>query len=248
MRVLLIDIETTPHELLGWDLWNQNFGLNQIVKPTEVMCFAAKWLGEKKVYFASTHHDGKDGMLELAHRLLDEADVVMHWNGKKFDIPHLKRELLEAGFLPPAPFAQLDLLLVVRKEFKFASNKLQHVSKALGLAGKVQKGVDMDLWVACMAGDEAAWRLMKRYNIQDTRLLEGVYERIQGWIPSHPNRRLYDGHGVCPKCGAPAEQIQRRGYAYTAVSKFRRHQCQACGGWFRSTHREDGVELTNVAA
>ena len=29
-KVLLFDIETAPNKMMGWGLWNQNFGLNQI--------------------------------------------------------------------------------------------------------------------------------------------------------------------------------------------------------------------------
>jgi DNA polymerase elongation subunit (family B) len=246
MKVLAIDIETSPSLAYVWGLWDQNVGLNQIVDTTEVLCFAAKFVGEKKVHFASVHHDGKQAMLQKAHDLLSEADVVMHWNGKRFDIPHLFREFVLAGMAPPAPFAQLDLLHVARRQFKFLSNKLEHVSKQLGLPGKV-KHDGFELWTACMAGDEKAWRLMRRYNIQDVRLLEGIYERFQPWIPSFPNRRLYDGTSGCPSCGVEG-QMQRRGYAYTKVSRFQRWQCQACGSWTRSSRRVEGVEMTSIAA
>ena len=91
MRELIIDIETSPNLAYVWGLFKQNVALNQIEDTGEVISFAAKWRGEKKVHFASTYHDGKEGMLDSAHALLDEADVVIGYNSKGFDMKHLRR-------------------------------------------------------------------------------------------------------------------------------------------------------------
>ncbi|MDA8440548.1 MAG: hypothetical protein M0Z51_17040, partial [Propionibacterium sp.] len=56
-RVLTFDIETRPINAYVWGLWDQNVGLTQIVDPGGVMCFAAKWYGEKGVLFYSDHVD-----------------------------------------------------------------------------------------------------------------------------------------------------------------------------------------------
>jgi uncharacterized protein YprB with RNaseH-like and TPR domain len=120
-------------------------------------------------------------MVSTAHALLDLADVVMTWNGRKFDIPHLNREFLGLGFSPPSPYQQIDLYQVVKKNFLFPSNKLQYVSQALGLDGKVAHE-GHGLWVACMEGDPEAWALMERYNKQDVWMLEEIYGRVQPWI------------------------------------------------------------------
>lgn len=243
MRVLLLDIETSPNLAHVWGLWNNNVSLNQLQASTQMMCFAAKWLGEKPTYFLSEHKDGRPGMVLAAHALLDQADVVMHYNGKNFDVKHLNREFLEAGFTPPSPFKQIDLLLAVRKNFRFPSNKLQYVSTALGLAGKA-KHEGHDLWVKCMAGDAAAWKRMEKYNRQDVLLLEELYEKLLPWIPSLPNRNLYGDSG-CPSCGS--EDLYENGWAYTGASKFRQYRCGNCGTFFRGTKRHTGVELAQVA-
>lgn len=246
LKVLCIDIETSPNLAYVWSLWDQNVGLSQLVETTDVLCFAAKWLGQKPMFFHSVHTDGKKKMIAAAHRLLDEADVVMHYNGKRFDVPHLNREFLLAGMKPPSPFVQIDLWLAVKARFKFTSTKLEHVSKQLGLAGKV-KHEGFDLWVKCLEGDDAAWRRMERYNRQDVKLLEEVYGVLQPWIPGHPNRTLYDGtSGRCPRCDADA--MQRRGVYCTKVSKFQRWQCKACGAWLRSTKRIEGISLQEAVS
>ncbi len=244
MKVLLLDIETSPNLAHVWSLWNNNVSLNQLQASTEMLCFAAKWLGEKGTMFYSQHSIDRLGMIEIAHALLDEADVVMHYNGKNFDVKHLNREFIEAGLAPPSPFKQIDLLLAVRKNFRFPSNKLQYVSTALGLEGKA-KHEGHDLWVKCMAGDAAAWKRMERYNRQDVLLLEELYDKLLPWVPTLPSRHLYGDTG-CPACGSVIG-LQPNGYAYTGVSKFRQFRCNDCGSFFRSNKRDFGIELVQVA-
>jgi hypothetical protein len=210
-----------------------------------MLCFAAKFLGERQMHFYSVHEHGRSKMVKAVHKLLDEADVLLHYNGTRFDIPHINRELLVAGLKPPSPYQQIDLCTIVQRRFRFISSKLEHVSVALGLKGKVSHE-GFDLWKKCMLGDEAAWKRMERYNKQDVRLLEELYEALQPWIPNHPHRGLFDEQvAVCPNCGSKG--LQRRGFAYTRVSKYQRFQCKDCGAWTRSSQRDFGVKRVGVA-
>lgn len=231
-RILLIDIETRPNLGYVWSLWQQNVGIGQLKEVSEVICYGAKWVGEKKVHFQSAHHDGKEAMLQGVWDLLNEADFVVGWNSKSFDMKHLKREFLLAGMPPTSPWKDLDLMLAVRSQFRFTSNKLDYVSQQMGVGAKV-KHEGFQLWLDCMAGDEAAWRKMKKYQIQDVLLLEPLYERLKPWIPNHPNVNLYDGGDGCPLGSSHA--FEKRGYAYTGVAKYQQYHCtqEGCGKWFR---------------
>lgn len=254
MRTLFIDIETTPNLAQVWGLWNQNVGLSQLVETTEMLCFVAAFEGGKPEFVPGRYHPinadepdaGHAYMVARAHELLDEADAVVHYNGRRFDVPHLNREFLIGGLNPPSPFLQVDLLDTVKRRFRFQSNKLAHVTKQLGFPGKI--GVDFDLWKACMVGDPTAWAKMRRYNLRDVTELAKVYNRLRPWIVGAPNVGLdpeHDGDRVCPTCGS--ERLIRRGYAYTGVSRFVRYQCRACGRYSRSGKREAGVDLRAVA-
>ena len=237
MRKLVIDIETAPNLAYVWGLWNQNVGLNQIEKTGSVICFAAKWHGSKKVMFYSDYHDGHDNMVGAAHALMSSADAVIHYNGKAFDVKHLQREFLLADLGPAAPHTDIDLLQVVRRKFKFPSNKLTHVSEALGLGGKVQH-TGFDLWRDCMMGDDKAWKLMKKYNVQDVRLTEDLYDRLLPWIDNHPNMALASNRpDACPKCGGT--NIASNGLRSTKTMTYRRFICHGCRSWFHSRIAED---------
>jgi predicted RNA-binding Zn-ribbon protein involved in translation (DUF1610 family) len=231
MRILLLDLETSPNLAYVWGLWQQNVSVNQMVSSTEVICFGARWYGQKKVQFSSIHHDGKEAMLKAIHELLDQADAVVGWNSASFDIKHLNREFLENGLLPPSPHKDIDLMRVAKQKFRFPSNKLEYVANKLGVGSKV-KHSGFDLWVKCMAGDDKAWREMKKYQIQDVNLLVDLYDKLLPWIKNHPNRALIDGRPeACVSCGG--DHLQSRGTEVTSSGAYARFQCQNCGKWQR---------------
>lgn len=244
LKILSLDIETAPATVYAWGLWDQNVGLTQIVKHSRVLCFAAKFLDEKKIHYYSEWKHGREEMLRMAHELLSEADVIMHWNGDSFDIPHLNREFLEAGMPPPAPYRSLDLMRIVRREFKFMSNKLDNVTQRLDLGGKIK--TDFELWLGVMDGDPKCQKQMETYNKRDVTLLEDVHDIIHPWIRSYPAVSLYEGSGenACPKCGS--HDAVRRGYAYTQVSRFARFQCRGCKSYFRVSAADSRIKTRAV--
>lgn len=233
MKILALDIETAPNLVHVWGLWQQNVGLPQIIDSGYVLSCAAKWIGDDEIVFFSGYHNGHKKMLKSIHKLIDEADAVVHFNGTKFDMPTLNKEFLLYDLAPPAPYKQIDLLRTARGQFRFPSNKLDYIAQALGLGKKV-KHIGHELWIRCMQDDPEAWEMMKEYNIQDVVLLEKVYWHFLPWIKGHPNHSLYGKDSlVCPNCGG--KHHHKRGFQYTNSCKYQRFQCQDCGDWFRDT-------------
>lgn len=245
IKILLWDLETSPNAVYTWGLFQQNVSLNQVEKPGEVICFAAQWLDSNKVHFHSVHHDGKEAMLQAAWDLMNEADALVSWNGKSFDTKTMNKEFLLAGMSPPSPTKEIDLMRAAKKQFRLMSNKLEYVSKALGLGGKVSHE-GFDLWLKCMAGDDKAWGRMKKYNVQDVRLLKDLYYKLQPWIADHPSVALFNDTEGCPNCGS--DDVSRQGFAFTNLGKFQRYRCNNCQKWSRGGKRVAGVELRSVAS
>lgn len=206
-----------------------------------MLCFAAKWTDRKTIIFASEHHDGADEMLDTLWGLLDEADAVIHYFGTSFDIPHINREFLLAGMPPPSPYSQVDLCKTIRSQFKFLSGKLDYVTQALEIGAKT-KHSGFELWTKCLDGDEAAWRLMRRYNKKDVEITEALYRELLPWIRVHPSVNLQEGG--CPKCGS--KDLQKRGTASTPMSTFQRYRCKSCHSYSRSVRRDNGADLKAV--
>lgn len=245
LQILVIDIETRPNLAYVWGVWNQDIHPNQIIDEKDVICFAAKWIGEDEVHFYSVHHDGKSTMVAEAWKLLDQADAVIHYNGKKFDVPHLNLEFKRAGMGPTSPFRQIDLLNTVKREFRFTHNKLDHVASKLGLGNKVEHE-GFNLWLKCMAGNDEAWERMREYNINDVLLTEKLYYEILPWITNHPSYAAVQGDRRCPNCGS--EDLRSAKFQYTKTGRYPRWRCGNCGKYCRDTHRQSAAKVTETSS
>ena len=245
-RILVWDLENSPG--LGW-FYGSTYQTNiaKVEKPSRVMSFAAMWTDSLKIEYRSDFHDGHDTMVGRAWELLNEADGVVSWNGQGHDSPHINTEFLRAGAPLPSPYKEIDLYRVVRRKFKFHSNRLDFVSQELGIGQKL-KNEGIDFWLACMNGDPKAWARFKKYNIEDVRLTFNHYHLYKSAIPKsmHPNWTLYVDGDACPKCGAVG-QLQRRGHAPTVTALYPRFFCKSCGEWSQGKHAERRAEIRSAA-
>ena len=238
-KVLVLDIETAPLEVLAWGLFDQNIPVRRIQKDRSVLCVAAKWAHEKKVMVFSTkgQKDVRDDRIIMSrlHVLLSQADVVVTQNGNKFDIPIILGRFLVHGFGPPKPFKKVDTYLLARK-LGLVSNRLEYLTQVL--APELKKSIHKkfpgdDLWIECLKGNRAAWKEMEAYNARDVLGTEAVYKKLAPFgLPV--NFALYHKDNK-PRCSCGSTNFERRGYAYTPAGKFQIHHCQDCGSWFRGT-------------
>lgn len=189
MNILLLDTETAPHSAYVWGLRKQNVAINQIINSGELLCYASKWYDNDEITFDSVMKSQKRHMLQRLARDLKKADVVVHYNGHKFDMPVINSEFIRNHVPPVLSYNHVDLLKVVRQHFRFPSNKLDYVAQALGLGSK-EKHEGFELWVKCMQRDMEAWKKMEQYNIQDVVLLEKLYNVLLPWIISTPSRGI----------------------------------------------------------
>lgn len=237
-KILTIDIETAPLLVHAWGLWDQNTSIGMIDTEWTILSVCAKWLRQKPMYRDTSKEKNKRNdkpLLAWVHQLLNDADIVVSQNGTSFDMKKVNARLLENGFSPYAPVRQIDTKLVAKRHFNFTSNKLEWM--AAHIAGtpksKHKKFPGFELWDACLKGNQAAWKEMKHYNIQDVVSTEALYLKMRPWIDGHPNVAVYvdDTMGRCPKCGST--ELQKRGITTTQFGRYHRYQCQACGGWSR---------------
>lgn len=235
MKILLLDIETSPNTAFVWGIWNETIPLARLIESSGVLCWSAKWYEDDKIMFDSIHKSSKKLMLKRIYSLINEADAVVTYNGNRFDLPILNKEFILHGMTPPAPYKSLDLYQTVKRKFRFVSNKLDFIADQLGFGKK--KETDFKLWVDCMNKDSTAWEKMEDYNKHDVVLLEKVYGKLIPWIKSTANQGLYRENGlVCPSCGS--NSYQRRGLAHTSMRTYQRYVCKSCGAWFRSDKSE----------
>lgn len=253
-KILSLDIETSPIEGRVWGLFKQNVGLNQIVKDWNILSYCAKWLHSDEVVYRDLRDceniaDDSE-LVRGLWKLLDEADIVIAQNGKRFDVPKINARFVALGLLPPSPYKVIDTLLMAKQQFGFTSKKLEYMTELLCTTKKRkhEKFPGMELWNQCLAGNPEAWEEMELYNIDDVRSMEELYLIMRPWYVGHPNVAIYfqddEPKYRCPKCGS--DHITQKGVTYTQTGEYERMHCGSCGGWSRGRYTRNTKGVRNV--
>jgi hypothetical protein len=246
-RILLWDLETSPLITYAWEIYEAN--AIKVIKDSQMLCFAFKWLGDKTVqvlgqddfkgYKPGINNDLN--VVKALRELFDEADVLIAHNGRSFDTKVAQARMIAHGLQPPSPFREIDTKTVAKRYGRFTSNKLDDLGKTLGLGQKLDTG-GFKLWEGCLAGDEKSWRTMKRYNKQDVVLLEQLYLHLRPWIQNHPAMNILSGNpDACPKCGSI--DLKRNGLRHSNGGTYQEYQCNNCGGYSRKRIMEKSSQM-----
>ena len=241
-KIVTWDIETTPLKIEGYmfNIWNQNIPPSFIKEPSTIICAAWRELGKKKVEIASIGDDPqayKDNphndrlVVEALYEMIMDADMLVGHNSRGFDLKSLQARGLAHGLGPLPEVPHVDTYLAAKKYFRLASNKLSYAAQMyLDNAGK-DKMVREDWDQIVYNSSDKHLRKMERYNKQDVRISEELYEVFRPYIRDHPNLNMitdYVGH-ACPNCGS--DEVQKRGHHITRAGRYQRYQCQSCGAW-----------------
>lgn len=105
-KILLFDIETSPMKAYVWRRWKENISLDQTISEWFMICWSAKWVGNKEIYSDRLTRDeileeNDKRITESLWKLLDEADIVVGHNCLEKHTKILKTDLtwVEAGAL-----------------------------------------------------------------------------------------------------------------------------------------------------
>lgn len=237
-KILVFDIETAP--ILGavWGLWKNNVGLNQIKQDWYIISFAAHWLGtpDDEIIYRDLR-DAEDRtddyhLLEDLWDLLNEADIVLTQNGKKFDSKKANARFVLQGFKPVSSYRHYDTLIMDKKRFGFTSNRLEYKTHKLckkykKLTGE-RKYSGFDLWKAtCWDNNLEAWEEMEVYNTFDVLSLKELFYKVAPWDNALNLSVYYDDHNHHCVCGSTSHS--HNGYYYTNAGKYDRYSCDNCG-------------------
>lgn len=247
IKVNILDIETKPLTSYTWGLWRQNVGLNQIIDDGGLLCFAVKTVGDDDTQFYSEWDLGSDKLIREAYRVIEESDVVVTYNGDRFDLKKLNSEFVRKGLPKPPPYKSVDLYKENKKNFAFPSGKLDYMAQQLTNDHKTPHQ-GFGLWIGCMNGDAEAQALMEEYNRQDVTLTERLYLENLSWWNYQPHMTTFlEGRDICPKCGSEEMQMLKSSVVRTAVQEYRLFQCKECLSYARDTNRlNDPAEYRKV--
>lgn len=218
-KILCFDLETTNLKA--------DFGY--------LLAIGYKFIGDKKATVLKIDHKGNDPrnfrraekkLLQDFLRVYLQADVVVTYNGKRFDVPYLNAKYLEykLGILPNLP--HVDHYWTVKNNLGISRKSLQNAAYYLSLSHE-KTPVEGRIWVDAMMGDQKALKYIVDHCRADVDLLEELHFTIRGLVRMHPR---INGYGACKYCGE--HKLGSRGTAITTLKKVKyRFQCKGCGGW-----------------
>lgn len=236
-KILVLDIETAPLLAYVWGLWENNVALNQIHSDWYVLSWCAKWFDSDEILYMDQRNapdiENDRETLNGIWNLLNEADVIITQNGKKFDAKKLNARFVIQGFQPPSSYKHVDTLQIAKKHFAFTSNKLEYMAEKLNVKFKKLQHENFpgfELWSECIKGNRAAWDEMEKYNKHDVLALEELFKKLIPWDNSYnPNLYHDETHTVCT-CGST--MFNKWGFRYSPTGKFQRYKCRNCGSEF----------------
>lgn len=233
-KILILDIETSPTEAYVWRMWKENISHKQVISNWFILSWSAKWLFDTEIHSdkvtpieAIEENDYR--IMQSMWDMIDEADIIIAHNAKKFDMSRLKTRAMFHGLNPTSPIQIIDTLEVARREGDFPHNSLDGLASFFGIENKVK--VDFELWRKCKMGDKKALIEMENYNQKDVIILEQVYLCLRPYITRHPNLGLYTSMNtpVCPNCGSEDIKDAEGKHYYTPMNKYKVMRCQDCG-------------------
>lgn len=254
-KTLIYDLEVSGS--LGWAYGQWQTNMIKVEQPPILLALSWKWLGDKKVKgvtlrdFKQASNYDDSGIVHKLWGLLDECNIAVAYNGKKFDNKMANTFFIRHHLEPVSPYLEFDPLQVARRYFKFDNNKLDYLGKLLLGEGKTEVTYG-DCWDKLLHGAVKEQKkyagLMKRYCDQDVKLLEDIYYKLLPWSNNHPNMALCAGVDyVCPRCGKDSKfkvkAYRRTGVQITAIQ----FQCKNCKGYVtRPLSKEERIELADT--
>jgi DNA polymerase elongation subunit (family B) len=232
-KILSVDIETLPILGYTWDVWNTNIYPNQVVKDWCLLAYSAKWMGSPNVISnvlspkeAITRNDL--GLAKELWNLLEEADILIGFNSKRFDIRKINARFWKHGLHKPSSYKHIDIIQTARSVFGLTYNKLDFIAKFLGVQSKLE--TDFELWKGCDIGDKESLQRMREYNEMDVLIQEEIYFDIREWIPNHINLGIFSRlENVCPIC--LSSNYKEIGIYVTNSEKYREFRCKCGAVW-----------------
>lgn len=235
-RILILDIETSPLVTYTWGTFDQNIALNQIKSDWHLLSFAAKWLDDppNKIMYADQSKvkdvQNDKELLKKLWVLLDQCDIVLGQNVKRFDVKKINARFLMHGMTPPSSYRIIDTLTIAKKNFALTSNKLEFLSKLNKKYQKLShaKFAGFKLWSECLNGNKEAWKEMKKYNCYDVLATEEIYKRLAPW-DNTINFDVYNTDDLNHTCSCGSQEFKLNGLAYTSTGQYQRYVCKKCG-------------------
>ena len=258
-RILYFDLESSLMEGYFFRIWDENIPMRRVKKQSHLL--SASWaFNDEEVQGVRVSpeqvkvSDDLDVVVKMVEAV-NSADLIVTFNGKKFDVKLLNTRALFWGLPPIRQPKHIDLFEQAKRVFKFPSNSMQNISMYLGEEGKLQTSGN-NLWERCAEWEnyeecDKALEEMLLYNKKDIDATRDLYYRFQGWMKNVPNLGTITNENTenktlrCVHCGSD-DIFAMNDKTYTSASSFDLYRCgnETCRGISRVT--KNGKQLVGV--
>lgn len=234
VKTLFYDIETSLMKQYTFSIDGYNT-YKDIIEDWKILCASYSWDGDNKIY-AVAYNEKK--IVEELTEVVEEADIIVHHYGSKFDYTSLQARAAKLTGCPLPPLNQynsVDTCKAAQKYFRFTSSKLDYLAAFFEVGRK--RPVDKQLWRDVDQGVPGAMPKMIKYNMQDVRILKKVYKKMAPWLVNHPSHKLIlsgipNEPKVMPTCRyCFSKRMWYRGTEPTKTRRYIRYQCAVCKKW-----------------
>jgi DNA polymerase elongation subunit (family B) len=259
IKVLSLDLETSPYKGYFWGVWQQNIASNQIEKDRSILCASYSWLFPKTGNyskpktigvadydtFSKDPYDDKKLMKDL-REIVEEADVLVGHNVDGFDYKLYNTRAFINGLEPTSPKITIDTLKILRRHMAMPHNRLDSVGKKLGIGGKLETR-GMDLWIDVVNGSKKAMKEMEEYCERDVEILNQLYFLLRSWDTRHPSFNMVSGEeDACPTCGNHSLKGNPSWVHRAQTRLYPRYKCKECGSWCRGVKTLGRVNARDI--
>jgi len=205
IKRLYFDIETSPNIGFFWQAGHKvNIGYDSIIKERAIICICYKWEDEKTIHSLTWDNNQNDKkLLEDFIKIANKADELVAHNGDRFDLPWIRTRCLFHRIDMFPNYVTIDTLNHARRKFKFNSNRLDYISKFLGIGSKI--GTSYDLWKnIVLNNNKKALKEMVEYCKGDITILEKIHKIMSPHLSNKTHIGALTGKGKysCPECGS----------------------------------------------
>ena len=250
VNILYWDLETSPEEAYVWGRWKQNVADCQVKRYSHILTCSYAFNDGTPVGVKLSPEDvqNEDDLTAVVDMVLaiNHADVIVTFNGKKFDLKYLKTRMLKWGLPPLKPVKHIDLFEQAKRHFRFPSNSVDNICKYLGFS-QLKIKTDFDLWKRCLSTNDnissIALEEMNIYCKGDIEVTRNLHKQMSGWVTGTnigtiANYKQPENNTLRCKCGSDDIQPEQ-GFHYTSMNGFQLYRCGSCRGVTRINIKGD---------
>jgi hypothetical protein len=252
-RIVTIDLERVPGRTAERDIWDPRDAKRWNYWPPEewvslprTVCFTAKTMGKRPEFVAEWQRPDPHWIARRSWEIVDAADLVVTYNGNRADLAWLRTAWLDAGLPEPRPFKSVDLFKL-QARWALERRSLAYLLERLSMASKEGHYNAAEARAAC-AGNRAAQKALRGYNMTDVEITEALYLRVRHLLPTVNLGAFYaDAEDVnrCPYCGAEGT-LKASGWYTASVQSYGLLTCDSCGGHARNNHVKRKTRVRGV--